>query len=350
MYKYLSILSVFSLLLIACNNEVDINDDWQEQAVIYALLDPSDSVQTVRVQKAYLGQGDVFEMAAIADSIYYTDSIEVSLQALDNGNPTGDLFILQAQSITKDDGEFTSEGHVMYQTQGLDGVLDRDFAYRVKVVNLATGYEAYGDTYLVGDFMLIKPQSPTINFNTSVKMEMEWWHADNAGVYQVVLRFHYEEDGEKKYLDMPFNERQVGTDYNAPGVLSNYEINRFYTFLQNNMEPSTTKKRIAKGVELFIYAGGDNYTLFTDLNATSGSLVEERPEFTNVINGAGLVSSRAVTTSEDVFQFNLTQDYYLLSSSAIDSLVCGYRTADLHFGQIEVFGNNQIDTVYCFGN
>lgn len=350
MFKYLSILSVLVVILSSCANEVDINDDWQEKAVIYALLDPTDSIQSVRVQKSFLGQGDVYEISTIADSIYFTDSIEVTLQALENGSPIGDIFILQSQSINKEEGDFATGNHVVYVTQGLDGVLNRDYTYRVKVRNVSTGYESYGDTDLVGAYSILKPQSPSINFNTTVKMEMEWNHADNAGVYQMIMRFHYEEDGVMMYLDMPFNQREVGLDYNNPGVTEQFEISRFYAYLQNNMEPSLSKKRIAKGVEIFLHAGGDNYTLYTNLNASSGSLVEERPEFTNVINGAGLVSSRATVTSENIFANNLTQDYYRLAPIAEDSLVCGYRTAALHFGKIEVLPSNEIDTVYCFGN
>lgn len=348
MYKIWIFLFASCVLISACSNDVDINDDWQEQAVIYALLDPTDSIQEVRVQKTFLGQGDVYEMSTINDSIYYTDSIQVSIQTLEDGNPTGTEIMLVPQSISKVSGDFTTDDHIIYVTENLDGVLDRDFAYRVKVKNIDTGYEAYGDTYLVGEFYITKPQSPTINFMTTVKMEMEWKHAEYSGVYQMIMRFHYEEDGVMTYLDMPFNQREVGTDYNNPGVTEQFEINRFYSHLEKNIEPSFTKKRIAKGVELFLYSGGDNYTLYTNLSESSGSLVEERPEFTNVINGAGLVSSRAMMTSANIFANNPVQDYYLLANAAIDSLVCGYRTADLHFGKIEVLPSNAIDTIYCF--
>lgn len=347
MFKYFILTIAFLVFLISCSNDVDINDDWNEQAVIYALLDPTDSVQTVRVQKTFLGQGDVYELSEISDSIYYSDEIQVSIQKLDNGNPTGTEFILVQQTVDKLDGDFATDDHVVYVTQNDDGVLDRTAQYRVKVRNLNTGYEAYGDTYLIGEFYLEKPQSPTINFNTTVKLDMEWKHADYAGVYQMVIRFHYEEDGELKSIDMPYTQRQVGVDYSNSGVSEQFEITRFYGFLQNNLEATTTIKRIPKGVELLVYAGGADYTLYTNLNQSSGSLVEERPEFTNVVNGAGLVSSRSFITSSALFLNNPTQDYYQLSLNSIDSLVCGYRTRDLNFGEITVLGNNDIDTTFC---
>ena len=340
------ILSCLVVLLASCSNEVNINDDYQEQAVMYALLNPEDSIQTVRVQKSFLGEGNVNDMGEVSDSIYFSDEIVVTIQEIQNGNPVGDAMVLVAETLTKDEGDFATANHVVYRTENQDGILDSEKQYRVKMRNTVTGYEAYGDTYLVGDYNLLAPNTPVINFNATSKMALEWEHADHTGVYQVVLRFHYEEDGELMYLDMPFNQRDVGVDYNNPGVFEQFERGRFWTYLQNNIEPSLTKKRIAIGIEILVYAGGTDYTLFTDLNASSGTLVEERPEFTNVVNGTGLVSSRSVTTSEVMFILNNDQDYYNLAPSSLDTLVCGYRTKDLHFGKIMIDGFGA-DTVYC---
>lgn len=68
--KLLLFLSV-STVFYGCNNELDIIDDYRETPVIYGLLNLSDSIQYVRVQKAYLGEGNALLMAQYSDSIYY---------------------------------------------------------------------------------------------------------------------------------------------------------------------------------------------------------------------------------------------------------------------------------------
>ena len=47
----------FALILFSgCDNEVDINADWKETIVVYGLLNPNDSIQYIKVNKAFLNE------------------------------------------------------------------------------------------------------------------------------------------------------------------------------------------------------------------------------------------------------------------------------------------------------
>lgn len=84
-----SIVPIFSVFLLAvsaifsCKNEVKVNANWKEIIVVYGLLDPIDTVQFIRVEKAFLDEKTgALEIAKIADSLYL-DSAEVILSRLD---------------------------------------------------------------------------------------------------------------------------------------------------------------------------------------------------------------------------------------------------------------------------
>ena len=69
---------ISSMFFSACENEVHINADYKETIVVYALLDPEDTIQYIKVNKAYLNEGiGALEAAKISDSLYL-DSTRVA--------------------------------------------------------------------------------------------------------------------------------------------------------------------------------------------------------------------------------------------------------------------------------
>ena len=88
---------ISSMFFSACENEVNINADYKETVVIYALLDPEDTIQYIKVNKAYLNQGlGALEAAKISDSLYL-DSTHVQLKRLN----TGQIIICKAEEGPK---------------------------------------------------------------------------------------------------------------------------------------------------------------------------------------------------------------------------------------------------------
>ena len=62
------ILSVFSILFISCETDVDVNAEWEEIVVVYGLLDQGQELQFVKVNKAFLGDDAAYIMAQQSDS------------------------------------------------------------------------------------------------------------------------------------------------------------------------------------------------------------------------------------------------------------------------------------------
>ena len=76
-----TLLALCSLALLgSCDNDLDITADWKDVPVVYGVLDVNEPVQYVKLNKAFLGQGDVMMMAQEFDSLHYNvDLVDVRL-------------------------------------------------------------------------------------------------------------------------------------------------------------------------------------------------------------------------------------------------------------------------------
>jgi len=84
--------SLFGLLMLlfllsACDNELNVRADYEDLTVLYAILDPKEDTNYVRVQRAYLGDAPASASYNETDSLYYdTADIQVLIRTLDSDN------------------------------------------------------------------------------------------------------------------------------------------------------------------------------------------------------------------------------------------------------------------------
>ena len=113
--KCLNSLGIILVLLVfsSCENTVDINAEWKETIVVYGLLDPNDSVQYIKVNKAFLNQNtSTYTVAQISDSLYL-DSTEVSLRQVNTGRV---INLIRTNTVKKQPGIFASDVNYLLQT------------------------------------------------------------------------------------------------------------------------------------------------------------------------------------------------------------------------------------------
>ena len=75
---------IFSLFLltISCNNEIDINNEWEDITYIVCVLNQNNTVHYLRIQRGYLGEGDIRgiyrktlnDIGSILDRLYLIQS------------------------------------------------------------------------------------------------------------------------------------------------------------------------------------------------------------------------------------------------------------------------------------
>ena len=253
MQKYMFIF--FITIFLSCENELRINDSWEDVPVVYAIMnsgtqedadgsgfeppnpfiefnydgdsDPDlNYTHFVRVQKSFLGSESAYNYTEIHDSIYYNPNNLVVWMELVDPNYTGDVqpakiplelvssSELGSLNIEKDEGLFALGDHYLYllpnttpnATDLCQGDCDNIYKnYKVFVFNQLTGDTAYAETNIVEPIDMWRPRSTGVQSilrlgleNTPVTIEIE--PSRNAKMYSISLRFNYLEQSRDSFL------------------------------------------------------------------------------------------------------------------------------------------------------
>jgi hypothetical protein len=106
-----------ALIFSSCSNELVLTADYQENAVVYALLDPGQSMQFVKINRVFTNPGaKASDIAKIADSLYF-DSLAPMLVELENGSVRRSIPLFRANVLLKDSGIFAQSPNYLYVTK-----------------------------------------------------------------------------------------------------------------------------------------------------------------------------------------------------------------------------------------
>ncbi len=277
----------------SCETDVNIDAEWKEITIVYGLLNQQDTVHYFRINKAFLG-GNALEIVKIEDSSSYKNDLEVIMEGWLAGEKVQTINLDTITISNKDSGTWYNPYMVVYKGAGQ---LSEGYDYTLNIKNLKSGKEVTSATKLIHDFNFVKPNAGSkANFNVGYSSKFSWRNAENAMRYEPMIRFHYFEvplgttDTIPKYFDWA-----QSTQYNVPGfdeVEISVSGDAFYTVAASKIEANFSGVRLAGKVDYIVSAAGVEYDTYLNVNGSSTSLVQDRPEYTNIENGFGLMSSR----------------------------------------------------------
>ena len=156
MKKKLILLSIsLTGILFSCKNSLDVNDQWKEIPVIFGLLNQSDSIQYIKINKAFLGNQSALVMAGNYDTVNYAHQLDVKINEISNNAVINTFTLPQDTSIAKPSGLFSYPKQVFYKLA--NHPLDPNNQYELVVTNTETGHVARAKTQLVQDFTVSSP-------------------------------------------------------------------------------------------------------------------------------------------------------------------------------------------------
>ncbi len=300
-------LVAFSLMFLfsSCKNDLDVNGPWKETMIIYGLLNPADSIQYVKINKAFLNEGaDVKTVAKIADSIFY-DTLSVKLIREQDGK----VFELKRDDkLAKQPGYFADDRNTLYFTKT---PMNAGESYRLEVVNPKTGYKAESRTELVGAPTLFSPVttfSPGVNINPTRLISFNFLTGKNAAAYDVKVVFVYDEIS---VADTNIKTRKqatwnIITDLRPSSTDGNERLRTtvpglgFYQFVAGAVKPNPAVKRRAIFINFEFYAGTRQLVDYISVNEPSIGIIQKQAEYTNITNGYGIFSGRHVQRFNNV--------------------------------------------------
>ncbi len=318
------------LLFSSCETDFDVTAEYEDVTIVYGLLNQIDSVHHVKINKAFLGDGNLLEYAAIEDSSTYQTELNVVLEEYDGDQVTRSFELDTTKITNKEEGVFYHPEQIIYTTGENDKVwLNENYEYRVIIENPETGKIITAETPLVKDFDINKPLlnstfHPTIHFPINdFNREVAWTSAENGKLYQMVIQFNYIEvtpQGDTAMRNIRWerfpDSRSNSTDGNE-NINKVFSNNEFYDWVtdkvpyENQERENEISKRYAETIDFEITVAAETLDTYIEVNKPSNSLIEYTPEFSNIENGLGLFSSRYQKTRSFFLQkatkINLSQ-------------------------------------------
>lgn len=333
---------LFAILLFiffsGCKSDFDLTAPYKEIPVVYGLLNKDETTHYLRIQKAFLIDGNAQVAAGVADSVFYTDSITVKMIGYTASGIRKDSFFLykvdgNLLGLPKDSGLFASSPNILY---AFNATLDANKSYRLEITRNGNSLARTSDDlnkniFLIDHLRVGNPYSAAkFQLRNTNPSEMNWASQQNAGIYDLTVRFYYREYSTATnallldtYLDVPFFTSTL-SDYVSGGTIkADFNADILLNALAKHLAPSPTVYRQFVKMDFTFAAGGNDLALFVKSKQGQSGITsgEALPAYSNIVNGAGILSSRVYTTVDSV----------LLAPLALDTLACSEISRALRF-------------------
>ncbi|MDR2084813.1 MAG: hypothetical protein LBP67_07450 [Bacteroidales bacterium] len=330
--KNINIVLILTLLLFfsSCDNSINLATDWEETTVVYTFLDHNDSISYIKVTKAFLANDNILTLAGIRDSSEY-ENISVTLEKYNNGTLVKIFDFEPVEIDNKDSGIFYSPYQTVYAAvtyNELDALYTtypskNSYTYKVRILN-NSGEEVGATIPLVSETMNLRlpvfnPTSGdpgTVSFLSSKdhKQSITWDTITNGYYTNVSAEIIISEllkNGDTIRRIIPWNNLFSVT--NANENLTNGRITKdiqsasFFSMMLRSVlysdqtqEDAVDKRRLDYFTLIFKSAGKAYYEYLSMANMSTG-LNQDVPNYTNVENGLGLITSRIAYRYQCVF-------------------------------------------------
>jgi hypothetical protein len=329
--KGLWIILAATAVISSCKNEVNLSAPYKVVTVVYGLLNQKDSAQFIRVQKAYLTNGNALIYAQIADSIYFKPSdLIVRLARLNTaGTPVDSVTLTVWNGAPKDSGLFASNGHYVFTTPW---PLVEEASYQLRIYNLKSGELITARTPLTyyKDEFFKTPGAGTVNFNNPLGTgyTMRFYRVNNGVLYQPIIVFHFTR------VNLTTGESRADSVTWTLGVMQNYDLakdlldynlpqNSFYRFIASQFQPDPNEKRVIGWLTFKCWTGTLDLDTYIEVNRPSIGLIQEKPLYTNLTNAYGIFAARTW----------FVKTFVPLSEASKDTLIMGTYTKNLNFSR-----------------
>lgn len=329
-----------------CSTELDINAPYKDITVVYGLLNMRDSVHLVKINKTFLGEGDAYTFAQIADSSEYNgEDITYAkvFEIASNGSVT-DSFPLDDTLITnREPGTFYSpEQRLFYFRTPFAQDLNAGRMYLFQDSRYELRLKVKGNTItsvapIVNDFTIAAQDQSLVakvNFMNPVgagyvNYEFNWTGRADCKRFVLSYRFRYDEIRGDDTLSRSITQ-QLGTRVTANSQ-GNEELAIIFggesvfstigTVIRSEGNYASASRRIFRGFDFLVDVANDDFHTYLTLTEPVSGIIEDRPEYSNVTGAYGIWGSR--------YSKNVVGKWF--NGATFTELVNGQYTNDLNF-------------------
>jgi hypothetical protein len=349
-------------LISACSTEVDLNAPYKSTTVVFGLLDPDSSVQWIKINKTFLGDGNNLDYAIVRDSSEYqwNEFKSLVLEEYEN-NILKETYAIHDTIVSKDPyGIFYAPLQTVYYIETPNGLnpqrtykLVADFYDRpdISAVTNLVGTDAIGfQTPQPNTFISLAQYNSTnldINYNDNVNIK--WTPVSNVEKYDLTLRFTFTEEkyAEQEHINL-ISSTPITLDYyigafNADAlesqggyVTASFAGEAFFSHLKNTLTADPKIRRVighydgakTRCFEVVMAMANDELKTYLDVNAPVTGVIQERPIYTNVSNGLGLLGSRSAVNIPNLALYGSAMQMGNLYAFGLGSYCAGLNFCD----------------------
>lgn len=347
--KYLLSLSLLTILFTSCKDDIDLASDSKASAVVYGLLDASDSVHMIKINRAFVSNGNSLDIAQIPDSNYFND-VTATVTEIING-VAGRVWTLHDTLVqNKQSGAFFAPEQKIYTfstSTSAPLIANTSTEYELNV-NINQGeFMVQGRTKLVSGMAI---QSPTgVNSYAFAKSNVSTLGYDRttikfatgtAKVADVSLKIVYDEYQGANVTTKSFDWKvsEMGPDA-LKGLSTQVAADgeTFYRLVEKNVVPNTlvTRRRI-NAIVLTVTGGSEELQNYIEINKPSTTLAQNKPTYTNLTatndrRVLGLFSSRQTKVLTKIEYEPSANNIVALNQFTMKELAIGPFTGSLLF-------------------
>lgn len=308
------------ILLTSCNEDIIVKGDFKETAVVYGLLDQSDSVHFIKITRAFVGPGNALEISKIPDSNYFENIEVVITEELVNGSTgrTWTLFDTLVDSKETDGIFYAPEQKVYaFYSKSKDDSdnpnyepLNAQATYHLHITidgGKSSTFEVYGSTKIVSGIST-STDAPNFRFkfaeNANITGEYRptvmYVNTGNAALVNTTLimemKNYTNTENFTDQIKWKWGETPVG---NATTLVFTGKGETFYQLIHQACEGGNAEiiRRNLEGVTVKIVGGSQDLYTYILVNKPNSAVAQSKPEFTNLVAtndhpAIGLFSSR----------------------------------------------------------
>jgi len=325
--------------LASCSTDLDITGEKKEVLVAYGILDASSKTQYIKINRAFLGDGNALEYSIIPDSTLFPYLLDVSLDIINANGTVIKHYVADTVNIYKESDNFFTGYHPYYRlvlddyttTYTGDTIwLNTNYTYRLTIVDPVTGniYESEAPGMSSLSLTTPNPSAISVSFYTESIGNIKFSSTKNGKLYEAKYMFHYYEVFDSNPSDtiehvMEWTLGSITSESTAGNEALAIKYNNwdFYFQLQKKLEVRDDVTRFPGYIDVIVTVGAEDLNTYIDVNQPSNSIIQERPTFSNITNGIGLFTSK----------YTYRRNNYKLNIQTVQLLINGAYTSALNF-------------------
>ncbi len=306
------IIVIFIGSFLSCSDEIQVNAPYKDTTVVYGLLSKSDSRHYIKINKAFLGEGDANQMALIADSSEY-ENLEAKILKKDGENIVSETLLQDTLITNKQTGDFFAPNQTIYY---FDDQLDENYEYELQVNVQGKQELVRAQTPVIDDFNLTGGQIfgnavvPVSFINSGGVYSTQlftYTSVPSAKSYQLIMHVHYtnhylDETTEEKSFDVEYSNQTTFSTNGGQAMQQEISGEAFYQTIASRIAKKAATPNLSHRKFDFItfsmIAAGDELSTYLEVNSPSTGVIQEKPQYTNIENGIGIFSTRVTVRSQ----------------------------------------------------